>query len=140
MEEPVQKVKETGQMKLKRPFLLTVISLFSFVFFGFISILLLLAVLNSGWITEVVNKYTPENMESPTKMFAFVLVGFLLHATSFTGTVLLWMMKRKGYIIFAVSSLAIAAYQLFQTKISFITTAVYIILIILFGVFYKRLR
>ncbi len=140
MEEPAQKIEEPRQPMTKRPFLLTLICLFSFVLFGFISILFFLALFYSGWITEVVNKYTPENMESRTKMLAFILGGFLLHATSLTGTVLLWQMKRKGYIIFAVSGLIITAYQLFQTKISFLTTAVYIVLIILFGIFYKRLR
>ena len=140
MEEPAQKVEETGLSLPERPFLLTVLSLFSFVFFGFISILFLFALLNSGWIPEVVNKYTPENGESRTKMILFALCGFILHASSFTGSVMIWMMKRKGYIIFTVSGLIITAYQLFQTKISFLTTAVYIVLIIFFGIFYKKLR
>jgi len=114
--------------------------MFTFVFFGLISILFLLAIFNSGWITDVVNKYTPGNLESRAKMIMFVLSGFILHASSFTGSVMMWMMKRKGYLVFAVSCLIISVYQLFQTKISFMTTAVYIVLIILFGFFYKKFR
>jgi hypothetical protein len=140
MEDSEKKLEKTGVELPERPFLLTVISLFSIVFFGLISILFLLAFLNSGWINDLMNKYTPENRDSQIKMIAFLLAGFTLHALSFTGSIMLWMMKRRGYIIFAISGLIIASYQLFQTKISFISTSVYIVLIILFGLFYKKLR
>jgi len=140
MEEPLQKADESGQVRPERPFVLTIISLCSFVFFGFISVLFLLALFNSGRITEVVNKYMPENMESRFRVFLFVLCGFILHASSFAGSVMIWLMKRKGYILFTISGLIITSYQLFQTKISFLTTGVYIALIIAFGLFYKKLR
>jgi hypothetical protein len=140
MEEIPQKAEVTGQELPKRHFLLTICCLFSSVFFGFVSILFLLAVFYSGWIAEVVNKYTPENNESPGKLTAFIIAGFLLHAACFTGIIMMWMMKRKGYFVFALSALVITAYQLFQTKISFTTTAIYILLVLLFGLFYKKFR
>lgn len=90
MEEPGKTADEPVQLLPKRPFLLTLINLFSFVFFGFISILFLLALFYSGWITEVMNKYSPEKMESRSGMIAFALGGFVLHALSFTGTVMIW--------------------------------------------------
>jgi uncharacterized Tic20 family protein len=142
MEEPVEiaKTKEAKPERTRRPILLTLISLFSFVFFGFIAILFLLALFNAGWITDVLNKYLPENGESHLRVFMYILAGFLLHASSFAGTVMIWFMKKKGYMLFAVSGLIITSYQLFQSRISFMTTGVYIFLIILFGIFYKKLR
>ncbi len=140
MEESLKNVEETGVVKPKRPFLLTLISLFSFTFFGFISFLFLLALFNSGWITEVLNKYLPENVKSRTGIFTLILAGFVLHALSIAGSAMIWRMKKAGYIIFAISGLIITSYQLFQTKISFMTTGIYIVLIIAFGLFYKKLK
>lgn len=140
MEEELQHIEEPAKPQATRPFLLTVISLFSFVFFGFIAGLFLLAVFYSGWITEVVNKYTPEDMESRAQITAFVLFGFLFHASSLAGVVMMWLMKRKGYYVFAISCLIITGYQLSQAKISFTTTVVYILLIIFFGIFFKKLK
>jgi hypothetical protein len=124
----------------ERPFLLTVICLFSFVFFGFLSLLFLLSIFYSGRITEILQKYSPEDNKSRLALTAFVVAGFLLHALSIYGTLLLWKMRRRGYMIFGIPVLIIAAYQLSQTKIFFTTTLVYVGLIILFGLFYKRMR
>lgn len=126
--------------EVRRPFLLTIFCLFAFVFYGLIALLFLTGIFYSGWITELFNKYTPENSTSGRIMLLFMTSGFLLHGSSFTGTVMMWKLKKRGYFIFGISGLIIAAYQLFQTRISFITTLVYILLILIFGLFYKKMR
>jgi hypothetical protein len=88
----------------------------------------------------MVLRYIPENAFTRTGIFLYLLGGFLLHAVSFTGTLLIWKMKKKGYVLFGVSTLVIAAYQLFLARISPMTTAVYIFLVIAFGFFLKKLR
>ena len=140
MEDSLKNVEETGAVKPKRPFLLTLIGLFSFTYFGFISFLFLLVLFNSGWITEVLNKYLPESVKSRTGIFMLILAGFVLHALAITGSAMIWWMKKSGYIIFAISCLIITSYQLFQTKVSFLTTGIYIVLILVYGLFYKKLK
>jgi hypothetical protein len=49
-------------------------------------------------------------------------------------------MKRNGYILFSLSSLTIAIYQLFEANLSPMTTAVYITLVIAFGIFLKKMK
>jgi hypothetical protein len=59
---------------------------------------------------------------------------------SLAGIILIWKMRRLGYFLFGISSLIIAGYQLFSTQISPLTTAFYIVLILAFGFFLKKLK
>ncbi len=124
----------------KRPFLLTVLCLFSFVFFGLISVLFFAALLYTGSITDMVLRYAPENSPARITVLSYILGGFLLHGLSLAGNILIWRMRRLGYILFGISSLMIAAYQLFATQISPLTTAFYVGLILAFGFFLKKLK
>ncbi|MCX6245675.1 MAG: hypothetical protein NTU98_13355 [Bacteroidetes bacterium] len=123
-----------------RPFLLTLLCLFSYIFFGLISLIFLAALFYSGSITWMVLRYTPENPMTRTGIFFYIFGGFLFHALSFTGTLLIWKLKKKGYFLFGVSTLIIAVYQLFSSRISPLTTAVYIFLILAFGFFLRKMR
>ncbi|MCX6247404.1 MAG: hypothetical protein NTW10_06700 [Bacteroidetes bacterium] len=125
---------------LKRPFLLTLLCLFSFVFSGLITLLFLLALLWSGTIADMVLRYAPENSASGITVFFYTLAGFLLHALSLTGIILIWRMKRIGYLLFGISFLIIAGYQLIASQISPLTTGFYIGLIIAFGLFLRKLK
>ncbi len=124
----------------KRPFLLTVLCLFSFVFFGLISACFLFALLYSGSITDMVLRYAPENPPSRITVLFYIFGGFLLHGLSLAGNILIWKMRRLGYILFGISSLIIVSYQLFATQISPLTTAFYVGLILAFGFFLKKLK
>ncbi len=140
MEEINTTTGNTSKDEVKRPFLLTVLSLFSFVFFGLISVLFFVALLYTGSITDMVLRYAPENSPARITVLFYILGGFLLHGLSLAGNILIWKMRRLGYILFSISSLIIAAYQLFATQISPLTTAFYIGLIFAFGFFLKKLK
>lgn len=124
----------------RRPFLLTVLCLFSFVFFGLISVLFLLALLYSGSIADMVLRYAPENSLARIPVLFYIFGGFLLHALSLAGIILIWKMRRLGYLIFGISSLVIAASHLLATQISPLITTLYIGLILAFGLFLKKLK
>ena len=121
-----------------RPFLLTLLCLFSFIFYGLISILLLLAFFFSGWISEVRNSYLPDRTESKGTIILILVAGLLLHLVSLFGSINIWYRRKSGYLMLSISTLIIALYQLFSDRISVFTTAVYIILIVLFGIYYRR--
>ena len=140
MEEINTTTGNTREEVAKRPFMLTVLCLFSFVFFGLISVLFLVALLNTGSITNMVLRYAPENSPARTTVLFYILGGFLLHGLSLAGNILIWKMRRLGYILFGISSLIIAGYQLLATQISPLTTAFYVGLILAFGFFLKKLK
>jgi len=124
----------------KPPFLLSLLCVFSFVFFGLISLLFLTSLFYSGSIIRIINEYIPERPVAPARVILIVIAGFILHGAAFTGTVLMLKMKKTGYVVFGIAVLIICIYQLFQDKISLFITLFYIILIILFGLFYKKFR
>jgi hypothetical protein len=124
--------------KHPRPFLLTLLCLFSFVFYGLISIFLLLAFFFSGWISEVRNSYLPDRTESKGTIIFIIVTGLLLHLVALYGSINIWHRRKSGYLMLSISTLIIALYQLFSDKISVFTTAVYILLIVLFGIYYRR--
>jgi hypothetical protein len=133
-----QEALDEWKDKAPRPVFLTLISLFSFVFFGLISLFFLLALFYSGWISEVRNKYLPEGTESKQLIILLTAAGFLLHLIAFTGSIMIWFRKKSGYALFSISTLIIALYQLFTDRVSIFTLAIYISFIILFGIYYRR--
>ncbi len=140
MEEISTRPQNIREGSVQRPFLLTVLCLFSFVFFGLISALFLLALFYSGSIADMVLRYAPEYSTKRVTVFFYILGGLILHSLSLTGTILIWKMKRLGYLLFGTSSLIISIYQLFATQISPLTTAIYIALILAFGFSLKKLK
>jgi hypothetical protein len=132
--------KGTGnETSVKRPFILTLLCLFSFVFFGLMTIVFLFALFYSGSITDMVLRYSPENPSAGITVGVYIVGGFILHAIAFSGIILIWRLKKIGYWLFGIASLIIASYQLFATQISPLTTALDVILLIAIGIFYKRL-
>lgn len=130
---------ETGKVN-PRPSVLTLLCLFFYVYFGLLTLLFFAGLINSGWITLVTNQYI--STESCTKSQIWLLfgAGFLLHGLSFTGIVLMWNLRKAGYYFLGISCLAIATYQLINPLTAITSTAIYIIIIIFFGIFYKRMH
>jgi len=123
-----------------RPLLLSVLCLFSFVFFGLVSILYLIGLFNAGWITRVTNQYISAG-ELTTLQTVFIFsAGFILHSLALTGVWLVWKLRRYGYLFLGPSCLVITVFQLFNPQVSFTSTAIYIILVMLFGIFYRYLH
>ena len=114
--EEINKTDNTPKEAASRPLVLTLLCLFSFVFFGLASVLFLLALLWSGSIADMVLRYAPEQAVNRVGVLFYILGGLLFHSVSFAGTILIWKMRRAGYLIFGTSSLIIAAYQLFATQ------------------------
>jgi hypothetical protein len=128
------------QPETKRPLLLSVLCLFSFVFFGILSLVFLVSFFYSKWITGITNSYLPEAGQLRWGVIGITAAGFLLHAAAFTGSVQMWRMKRSGFYVFGIACLVISVYQIFRDEISIGITLLYIGLILLFGIFFKKLR
>ena len=120
--------------------LLTALCLFSFTFFGLISLLLLVGLLWSGSFLTLINTYVTGEPVSFGGVFSSLLAMFLLTGAAFAGTVMMWRLKRTGYFVFGIPVLAICSYQLFRPEVNVFSTALLISLLFLFGIFYKKLH
>jgi hypothetical protein len=133
-------IEKSENLKSSRPFLLSLVSVFSFIFFGIITLLFLLALFNVSWILDITEKYLPDSDFSKGKAVFYIIAGFLLHSIALAGIIYIWKGRKTGYYLFSISSILLASFQLLSNKISVLTTAVYISLVLLFGIFYRRLK
>jgi hypothetical protein len=123
-----------------RPFMLTLLSLFTLVFYGLFSLFFLLSVFYSRWLTDTINLYIPENTYAYATVLLLAITGFSLHAIAIAGIILMWRMNKKGYFLFGVPSLAIAAVHMALPQKAILSLIIYISLVILFGLFFRRFR
>ncbi|MGE5425328.1 MAG: hypothetical protein ACM3N9_08175 [Syntrophothermus sp.] len=123
-----------------RPFLLTWLSIFTITSYLVLALLFLISLFYSGRITSVINLYVPEKPVSGSMLMLIFSGGAVLHLAGLAGIFLMLRMKKSGYYLFSLATLLICSYQLLQQSISPVNTTFYIILIILFGFFIKKLR
>ena len=142
--ENIRKTSDPLEQKTRgrsryRAMLLKITCLFSFVFFGIIMLLCLAGLFGSAWISEVITHYLPKgSIYSQGTVILIAGLGLLLHGVAFFGIVRIWAKRRLGYVLFSISSLTITLIFLISDKISIPTTAVYIFLVIFFGLYYRR--
>ena len=123
-----------------RPLILTLLCLFTLVYFALLTLLFLAGLFNTGRIAVVMNQYMPaEGFTKVQSLFVF-LAGFTLHGLAFTGVVLIWNLRKTGYYLLGLSCLIIAAVQLLNPTAAITSTAVYIIILFLFGLFFRRMH
>ena len=124
----------------KRPFILSALCLFGWVYFFILSAVFLLGLIRSGWVTEALNLYTPVTRYSNAAVSLILGANALLHILSFAGIILMWNLRKYGYFIFGGSVLAISLYQLLMHDVVLSTTLVYIAFLVLFGLLFRHFR
>lgn len=131
---------EQQRIKMDRPLLLSVFCLFSVIYFSLVALMFLAGTIYSRFISEVVNLYVPEGFHHPWMVRLFFVTGFFLHVLGIVGTLMIRKLRKKGYYLLTAVCITIAVIQLFLPEIKVTTTAIYILLILFFGLFYRRLR
>ena len=135
MEQKTQ--SEIPGIRRKRPFILTMLCAFAFVFYGTLGLLLMTGAFYSGFLAEIFRTYQPGDSLNSSSILLFFLGLALLHWGAFASVVWIWRLNRKGYFIFSGCALATAVFHLFLPDISILVTSVHISLILLFGLFYN---
>ncbi|MEI7500966.1 MAG: hypothetical protein WCK84_11020 [Bacteroidota bacterium] len=141
MKEKIRPIKQPKPVPVtSRPVFLTILCLFSYVFFSILSILFFIGIFWSGWVTNVINQYSPSEIYSKTQIMLIFIAGFLIHLLAFTGSILIWNLRKTGFYLLSLSCLIVAIFQSFQPQIEVTTTAIYILFLPLFGIFFRRLH
>jgi hypothetical protein len=124
----------------RRPFFLTLLCIFAGIYYFLFAALFTAGFFFSGWVTNAINMYAPVVLYSKAGV-TLTLAGLsLLFILSFTGIVVMFFMRRPGYWIFGVSSLLLSAVQLFRPTLSFSGPVMFILFLILFGLYFRRFR
>ena len=124
----------------KRPVLLTIICLFGWVYFFVLSSLFLLGLLRSGWVTEALNLYAPVSLYSKTTVTLILGINALLHILAFSGIIIMWNLRKYGYYIFGELCWSFPSPACIPPMLLFPATFIYIVLLVLFGLYFRRFR
>lgn len=138
MSESSRPVKSTQVYSASRPVLLSVLCIFSWVFFGLLSIFFLAGTIKADWIARVTNQYLSSASYSAGEIRVLMVSGLVLHLIGIYGVAGIWNLKKSGYLVLSGSCLIISLYQLFNPSYTVITVLLYILLVIIFGLFIKR--
>ena len=124
----------------KRPFFFMVLCIFSLVYFFAFSVLFIMGFFFSGWVAEAINLYAPLNQYPKNQVQLLLALFSVLFILGFSGIIVMLKLRRYGYYIFGISSLLLASFQLIRPEVSISGTIVFITLLILFGLYFKRFR
>ncbi|MEI6681454.1 MAG: hypothetical protein WCO44_02440 [Bacteroidota bacterium] len=123
-----------------RPVILSLLVLFSMIYFALLAILFLLCLFYSGDILRVRALYNPGSGFAGSHLYIFFFMSSLLHLVAFAGATLVWKLRKTGYYLFTLSCLLLFTLHLFQPQVSPGSNLAYIILPVLIGLFFTRLH
>lgn len=141
MAEPEQTDEQASALVIKkRPLLLIILCVATTIFFGLLSALFLAGFFGADQIISVMDQYNIPGAISKSEVHLFFGLAFLLHGIALAGVILILNLRKAGYYVLGLSSLIIAGYQLTHPASTIVSTIVYILFILAFGLFFRRLR
>lgn len=135
-----------SEKTIKRPPLLTVLCIFTFIWSGLWTLVSLTGIFSSAFISDYLYEFYPELGTFAVNMVIIVCtVGLLLFGLSLWGAILMFHLRRPGFVLYTVSSGMMLIFQLFTvmsnlTPVNAMYLIVSIIFIILYSLFVKKMR
>ncbi len=137
--------KETSSKQVQkidggdRPLGLSILLIFSFVFNGFVTLLLLAGLLYSRILKNVIEQYYQEFSLTDFSAIVILVVASLLFASAFFGSLKMWKMRKTGFYIYAGSYVVILATMILLGSYDFLNMAIAVVLIIIFGLYSHKM-
>ncbi len=122
------------------PFLIRISATAAMVFFLVMMLMFLAGLIWSDLIGEITGYYRQEPGDTVSSVRNMFLIAFLTHGCAFSGILLILFRKKTGFYLLGVASLAIMIYQLLQPEWVLVPSAIYFIILILFGLFFPKLK
>lgn len=126
--------------KTEVPFLIRITAVAALVFFFVLMVLFLAGLIWSELIGEITGYYQiAKNGTVPSVLYMFLL-AFLTHASAFAGILLLLFWRKKtGYYLLGIGCMTIMVYQILLPAWAIVPSALYFILLMLFGFLFPKL-
>lgn len=124
----------------KRPFFFVVLCIFSLVYFFIFSFLFIAGFFFSGWVAEALNVYAPLHQYPQIQVQILLATLSFFFVLGFSGVIVMWNLRRYGYYLFGISCLLLASVQLLRPEMSLSGTIGFIVLLFLFGLYFRRFR
>ncbi|MBC8484539.1 MAG: hypothetical protein H8D45_00655 [Bacteroidetes bacterium] len=127
-------------IKKQRPFFLSILCVAVFVYSGLFTLLFLTGIIFNKWLTTILNDFLPERNFNSTLILLLNLSGVILYGLSFLGAFYIWKLKLHGFYIYMISTIILIIAPYFIGLGSTINTIVFLLLILLPGMYYRKLH
>lgn len=102
----------TNDLMPERPFFLTVLCVFSFIGSGFIAVLSFIGIVLVNWLAGLFKVVLPDlSSTASTPMIISALIIFILFALSFWGAIMMYNLKKGGYIMYVIPNSILLVFQ-----------------------------
>jgi len=127
---------------IKRPFLLSVLSIIILTYSGALSLITLSLSIKYEWVADVFNDYLPDRNFNNTKVLMMSVSGLLIFGLTFWSGLLIWRMKYKGFIIFlsiTIITIFVLAFSGYGYVPEYITLIGIVLLVFFYSVKIKKM-
>ncbi len=139
------KPEETNVIELKdknrRPLGLSLLLIFSFVFNGLLSLIMIAGLFYPDIVQNILQEYYKQIYISDIVAILLTLSGVLVFGVSFFGLILLWQYKRRGFYYYASAQAAmLITLVLILKSYDFINIAIALVVLIIFGLYARNMK
>ncbi len=125
-----EKETATGNHTAYRPAAFRLLCLFAITFHGFILLLLLAGLFNSGWLTEMLSQYQPD---ISTKLVILpLLTGIVLLAAIISGIILMYFTKKSGLYLYILASIFLISTFILFVELDWLAIIIESLFVLLF--------
>jgi len=138
-------VEETNPSEMNkrnnRPLGLSLLLIFSFVYNGLLTIIMIIGLFNPDIVQSILQQYYKQIYISGTSAILLTLSGAIVFGVSFFGLILLWKYKRKGFYYYAIAqTIVLLTLVIVLKSYDYTNIAIGIVLLIIFGLYAKKMK
>ncbi len=125
----------------RRPFGLSVLLVFSFVYNGILLLVMLLGLIYPGIVQTILQQYYKSVYISTGTSFILTLAGTLVFGISFYGLIMMWKMRRRGFYFYTAAQAAMLTTLLLILKsYDWVNIGIAVLVIIIFGLHTPKMK
>jgi hypothetical protein len=129
------------KVEKKRPLGLSLLLIFSFVYNGLLSLVMLAGLFYPDIVQNILQQYYKQIYISGTAAFLFALAGTIIFGISFFGLILLWRYKRRGYTFYALAQvIMLFTLVVILRSYDYTNIAIVVVVLVIFGLYAKNMK
>ncbi len=139
------KAEETNIIELddknRRPLGLSLLLIFSFVFNGLLTLVMIAGLFYPDIVQSILQEYYKQVYISGFVAILTTLSGAVVFGVSFFGSILLWQFKRRGFFYYAsAQAVMLIALVLILKSFDYINIGIALVVIIIFGMYARGMK
>lgn len=142
-EEQISEVSKPGEAQKQkgRPLGLSMLLIFSFVYNGLLSLVMLAGLFYPDIVQNILQQYYKQIYISGTTAVLFTLAGTIVFGISFFGLILLWRYKRRGYTYYALAqTIMLFTLVIILRSYDYTNIAIAVVVLVIFGLYAKNMK